>query len=195
MIGRRVLESGCDLVAASSAALVDDELRRDLCDATMQSGARLMVPAGAVGTCDALAALRTGGLSRVIYRGIKPPAAWYGTPAEEACDLASIDRPTTFFEGSAREAAFHFPKNANAACTIGLAGIRLDATLVSLIADPAATANRHEIEAHGRHGRIAFAIDAVVSPDNPRTSAITAHSLVNCLMSGSAAVVLGPEHG
>lgn len=188
--GAAILRGGCTLIAASVSALIDDALAADLAAAARAGGSRLLLPAGAVGAADALAAMRLAGLEKVTYRGIKPPAAWRGTHAEALCDLAAIAGSHTFFTGTARQAAKTFPQNANVAAIVGLAGIGLDATAVELVADSSATQNRHEIAAASAAGTIAFASAWHPSPQNPKTSAIIAYSLLSCALSGSAAITI-----
>src|SRR5262249_43997393 len=113
MHGEAVLTAGVDLVVVSTGALADDALAQSLRRAAR--AARILIPAGAVGGIDALAAMRLGGLDSVRYRSIKPPAAWRGTPAEKAIDLDRIAAATVAYRGAAREAARLFPKNANVA--------------------------------------------------------------------------------
>ena len=64
------------------------------------------------------------------YRGAKPPAAWAGTPAAGIVDLDALEAPRVFFTGTAREAATAYPKNANVAATLALAGAGFEATAV-----------------------------------------------------------------
>lgn len=181
--GAAVLEHGTDLVVASVGALADPELERRLRAAAQAGGAHARIPSGAVGGLDALASARLGGLAAVRYIGRKHVAAWRGTSAEKTVDLDRIVTATAIFEGSAREAALAYPQNANVAAAIALAGVGFDATRVTLIADPAARANEHLIEADGAFGRFAFSIAGTPLPDNPKTSTLAAFSLLRCLVS------------
>lgn len=161
--GPGVLRAGVALVAASVGALADDALLEELRSAARAGDARLHLPSGAVGGIDALAALPEATLS---YRGAKPPHAWpAGTPEG------------VFFEGTAREAASRYPKNANVAATLALAGPGLDATTVTLTSDPAATGNVHEWTAQGAGTRLEVRIENAATPGNAATSALTVHSL------------------
>ncbi len=186
--GAAVLGAGVDLVVASTGALADDALMQSLRRAARH--ARILVPAGAVGGIDALAAMRLGGLDSVRYRSIKPPAAWRGTPAEQAIDLDRLAAPTVAYRGFAREAARLFPKNANVAATIALAGIGFERTEVEIVADPAARHNVHEIEAAGASGTLSLRLVNLPSPDNPKTSALTALSVVRALLNESLPVAI-----
>ena len=172
-----LLRAGLDVAIASIGALCDDKLRSELNLAAKQGGARILPVAGAIGGLDLLRAARLAGLDRVIYRGIKPPAAWAGSPAERLVALDRITEPTTFFHGNAREAANDFPKNANVAAAIALAGIGLDSTRVELMADPGSRFNRHEIEASGAFGTMSFSVANRPLPSNPKTSHLAALSV------------------
>ena len=122
------------------------------------------------------------GLNRVTYRARKPPQAWKGSEAEKRIDLAALSRPETFFQGTAREAAPRFPKNANVAATVALAGLGLDRTEVELVADPTVALNVHEVEAEGVSGRVSFRLEGRAFPDNPRSSMLTAYSVARTLL-------------
>jgi aspartate dehydrogenase len=176
--GPALLLAGLDLISISSGALADETTEQALQKASLQGSAQLQVLSGAIGGMDALTAARIGGLDSVVYRGRKPPAGWRGSAAEESLDLDNVDSAITHFTGSSREAAVKFPKNANVAATIALAGIGMDATLVELIVDPSISTNRHEIEAAGNFGRLSFSIEGYALESNPRSSALTAMSVV-----------------
>ena len=185
-----VLDGGIDLAVISVGALADAALLYDLRHRSGASAAQLLVPAGAVAGIDALAAARTGGNEPLVYTSRKPPAAWKGTPAETACDLDSLTEAVVHYRGDARQAARLYPKNANVAATIALAGVGFEETEVSLVADPAAGANIHEIEAEGAFGRLHITVNGATLPDNPKTSALAAFSMVRCVLNRAESLVI-----
>jgi aspartate dehydrogenase len=178
-----VLASGTDFLMASVGTLAEAEFAHTLARAAVP-GTRLLIPAGAIAGVDGLLAARTAGLRAVTYSSLKPPKAWAGTPAEEIFDLAGTVQATTFFEGTARQAALQYPQNANVGATVALAGLGLDATQVKLIADPGVTDPLGIIEAEGDFGAFRFEIFAYAAPSNPKTSLLTAHSIVHAMRHG-----------
>ena len=179
--GPALLRRGVDLGILSVGALTDPALVETLDSAARAGNARPHILSGAIGAMDALLAAREGGLDQVTYDGIKPPDAWRGSAAEQACALDALTTATTFFEGTAREAARGYPKNANVAATVSLCGIGLDATRVRLVADPNASGNLHCIRARGAFGELDLTVRGHALPDHPRTSALTAMSAVQFL--------------
>ncbi|PWJ16967.1 aspartate dehydrogenase [Jannaschia seohaensis] len=186
--GPEILARGIDLVTVSLGALADDALHGRLREAARTGGARLHLASGAIGALDALAAARVGGLDAVTYAGRKPPAGWRGSAAEPVLGLDALTAPAAHFEGTAREAALRYPKNANVAAAVALAGAGFDATRVRLIADPDAPGNVHEIEARGAFGRFSFRIEGRALPDNPRSAALAAMSVVAAVLRRAAPV-------
>jgi len=188
--GEAVLSRGINLVSVSSGALADADLYDRLAAAARRGGAQLRVVSGAIGALDALAAGSVGELTKVTYRGRKPPQGWRGSAAEAKLDLDSLAEAAVHFSGSARNGALEYPKNANVAASVALAGIGFDDTSVELIADPGVTRNVHEIVAEGDFGRFEFRIEGKSLPDNPRSSAITAMSVVREILNPASPIVI-----
>lgn len=182
--GVAALRQGSDLLVASIGALADPALHARLVEAAGAPGSgrgRMLLPAGALAGIDALAAAREGGLDRVVYTARKPPAT---------LGAADPARETVMLEGNAREAALAFPKSSNVAATIALAGIGFERTEVRVIADPAVAANVHIVAAEGAFGRFEIRIEGRPLPDNPRSSSLTAMSLLRAIRNRGAAVVI-----
>lgn len=186
--GASILERGIDLVTVSLGALADKNLEQSLTHAAHAGGAQLHLASGAIGALDCLQAARVGGLTEVTYTGRKPPAGWRGSAAEKRVDLDGLKSATIHFEGTARQASTEYPKNANVAAAVAIAGLGFDRTKVALIADPAATANIHEIQASGAFGCFSFRIEGKALPDNPRSSALAAMSVISAIERRRAAI-------
>lgn len=186
--GEAVLRNGTDLIIASAGAMADAKLYRSLGSAALETGAQCVLPAGAIGGIDALGAARLSGLKTVTYVGRKPPEAWSGTSAEKVTDLANLEQECVFFEGSARDAAQAYPKNANVAATLALAGLGMDDTKVQLIADPATSENVHEFSVTSEALDFSVRLVGKPSPRNPKTSRSTVYSIARAVLNRSAAI-------
>lgn len=179
-----LLSSGINVMISSVGGLADTSTSDLLMDASERGGAQLLIPAGAVAGLDGLAAARFGGLKNVTYTSLKPPHAWLGTRAESMIDLAHTSEEEVFFEGNARDAALQFPKNANVAVAVALAGLGLELTRVRLVSSRAVTDPLGIIYAEGDFGHFRFEIFGRAAPDNPKTSLLTAYSLLQCARLG-----------
>lgn len=188
--GRAALDCGADLIVSSVSAFADAELLESMRHDATRAGRQVFIQPGALAGVDALAAARTFGIDTVEHRIVKPPVAWGGTPATTMCDLDNLEEPIAFYQATAAETAAAFPKNANVAMTTALAGIGPDATRVTLIADPAAVTNRHEVSASGAFGQLEVSISNNPLPANPKTSAMAALSLVRTIENRRAAIVV-----
>jgi aspartate dehydrogenase len=137
-----------------------------------RAGTRLLVPSGAVAGVDALRAAAMGRIDRVRIRTRKPPAGLDGAAADGARQL---------FAGNAFEATAAFPRNMNIAATLALAGIGGERTEVEVWSDPTLSRNVHEVEIDSDSTRLTIRIENRPSAANPRSSALTAHSVCAAL--------------
>ena len=178
------------MIVASTSAFCDEALLARLVDIADRHGSRIFIPSGAIGAVDALASAAVLGLDEVTHQIVKPPIAWRGTPAEALLDLEGLNERAIFFSGSAREAASRYPQNANATVVTAMAGIGLDKTRVEMVADPGVCINGHRITARGAFGRLEVLLENNPLATNPKSSELTALSLVRLIEHRTHAVVI-----
>ncbi len=179
--GAAVREAGTDLLVVSIGALADEDLEFQLRNA---EGGRLFLCTGAIGGFDILrAAMLFGPLDEVAITSTKPAVAlsrpWMDQAVQDA--LTHGDKPVTVFDGRAREACALFPESANVTATLSLATVGFDQVRVHMVGDPAASRVRHVVTASGAAGTYELSFENAASPDNPRTSAVTAYSVLRAL--------------
>jgi len=179
-IAEPAIRAGRILVPASVGALL---MRPDLIDAAEGSGARIIVPTGALLGLDAVRAAAEGTIRSVVMVTRKPPAGLAGAPylAERGISLDGLTGPIRVFEGTASEGARGFPANVNVAAALGLAGIGPDRTRLEIWADPSITRNMHTIQIDADSARFTMTIENVPSAENPRTGKITPLSVIAAL--------------
>ena len=188
--GRAALSRGLTFAVSSTSALSDSALLAELVALAQAHATQLIIPPGALGGIDALAAASRMGLAEVHHTIIKPCAAWAGTEAERLCDLPNLTAATVFFHGPAADAATRFPQNANVALVVALAGLGPDKSQVSLVADPDARGNIHEISASGDFGQMSLRFENKALAENPKSSAMTALSVVRLIENFHGSLVL-----
>lgn len=193
--GPAVISAGTDLVLTSVGALADPTAARQL----LGGPGSLHVTAGAIGGFDVLAATaEAGGLDEVsietrkLATGLLRP--WMDEATVQRLEaLQPGDEPVTVFRGNPVDAIDGFPGNVNVAVALAWATRgrgRPDADLlaesltrvqVELVADPDATMSSHEITARGSAGRFRLFFESTPSPENPKTSGLTALSVAHTL--------------
>lgn len=179
------LADGFDVMAISIAAMARVDTETEVRRALATGSARLLLASGATGALDALSAAREGGLDRVSVVQRKPAAALL-----EAARARTLDGPLVVKQSSAREAALAFPQNSNIVAAAALAGIGMDETRVTVIADPAAIKNSVELEASGKFGELKLVMANFTNPSNPRTALIPAMSIIAALRRRVSSIVL-----
>ena len=174
------IEAGRIFVPCSVGALLP---RMHLARRAHQTGARIIVPTGALLGLDAVRAAAEGPVESIVMETRKPPRGLLGAPylVENGIDVLAYDRPTRVFIGNALEAAAGFPANVNVAAALALAGIGPIRTKVEIWADPTIDRNIHIIRVEADAARFSLRIENVPSDENPRTGRITALSVLTCL--------------
>jgi len=174
------IEAGRIFVPASVGALLP---RMHLVRLAQQTGARIVVPTGALLGLDAVRAAAEGPIDSVTIETWKPPSALAGAPylLKHHIDVLELTEATLVFEGNALEAAAGFPANLNVAAALALAGVGPARTRVRIWADPGATRNVHSIRVEAAAARFSMTIENVPSLENPRTGQLSALSVLACL--------------
>lgn len=178
-VASSVIEAGKIFMPLSVGQLLENW---DLVARAKATGARILVPTGALVGLDAVRAAAEGTIRSVAMITRKPPNGLDGAPylRERGISLANLKAPLKVFDGSAREGARGFPANVNVAAALSLAGIGPDRTRLEIWADPGIDRNTHRIEVDADTARFAMTIEGVPS-DNPRTGRIVPLSVIAAL--------------
>ena len=179
-VAEPTIEAGRIFVPASVGQLLEHD---DLVELAARTGARIIVPTGALLGLDAVRAAAEGTIHAVTMVTRKPPRGLAGAPylEQRGITLDGLDEPQKVFEGSAREGARGFPANVNVAAALSLAGIGPDRTRLEIWADPSVARNTHRIVVEADSASFEMTIENVPSEDNPRTGKITALSMIAAL--------------
>jgi aspartate dehydrogenase len=189
-VARPAVERGRIFMPLSVGALID---HMELVELARTSGARILVPTGALLGLDAVRAAAEGRISSATIVTRKPPAGLAGAPllVERGLCVDNLQAPLRVFAGSAREAIAGFPANVNVAVALSLAGIGPDRTQVEVWADPAVTRNTHTVTVKSDSADLTMTIANIPSEENPRTGRITAASVLAALRRLTAPLVVG----
>lgn len=190
LLAKSVVDAGRLLVTVNAGALLRHQ---ELIAAAAATGARIIVPTGALLGLDAVRAAAEGRIERATMITRKPPKGLEGAPylVANGIRLDGLTAPLKVFEGSAGEGSRGFPANVNVAAALSLAGIGPERTRLEIWADPTITRNQHAIEIEADSARLRMSIEGVPSEENPRTGKITALSVIACLRGLTAPLRVG----
>lgn len=182
--------AGRILMALSAGALLQ---HMDLVDQARETGAKIIVPTGALIGLDTVRAMAVGKIRRVSLETRKPPAGLAGAPylVENRISIENLGEPLLVFRGSARQAATGFPANVNVGAALALAGIGPDLTEVEIWADPGIDRNRQSVTIQSDAGEATMTMCNIPSDENPRTGRIVANSVVATLLRLTSPLVAG----
>ena len=184
------IAAGRIFVPSSVGALLT---RMHLIDRARATGARIVVPTGALLGLDAVRACAEGEVSSVTIETRKAPRGLLGAPylAIHGIDVLAITTPTVIFEGNALDAAAGFPANVNVAAALALAGIGPQRTTVRIWCDPGVDRNIHTIRVEAAAARLTMTVENVPSESNPRTGKLTPLSVLACLRGLTSTLKIG----
>lgn len=188
-VAESVIDAGKIFVPLSVGQLLP---HWDLVERAAKTGARIVVPTGALIGLDAVRAAAIDGINTATIVTRKPPNGLEGAPylIENKISVTGLDKPLKVFDGSARDGARGFPANVNVAAALSLAGIGPDKTRLEIWADPTVTRNTHTVHVDGVAARFTATIENVPS-DNPRTGRIVAPSTIAALLGLVAELKVG----
>lgn len=178
--GVRALEAGCDLIVTSVGALADDGLYQLLGDTALRRGRKVHLTSGAVGGFDVLKTIAAMGDARGRIENYKAPASLNGAPHLKGRTLSGQERER-IFDGTAREAIAGFPKNVNVAVASALASVGVDRMGVTIDSCPGMEDNVHKIVVENDSVTAVVEIASKPDPVNPKSSVMTAWSVVALL--------------
>lgn len=189
-IASQAIALGRIFVPLSVGGLLD---HMELVDQARATGARIIVPTGALLGLDAVRAAAEGDIESVTIVTRKPPDSLAGAPliTEKNISLEGLSAPLLLFEGSARDAIQGFPANVNVAVALSLAGIGPDKTHIEIWADPAVDRNTHTIQVEADSASLTMTIENIRTAENPRTGRITALSTMATLRRLTAPLTVG----
>jgi len=180
LVAGPAIDRGRILMPLSVGALLN---HMDLVERAKQTGARIIVPTGAIIGLDTVRAMAEGQIIKVVLETRKPPAGLVGAPylTEHKIDLTELKEPLRVFKGSARTAAQGFPANVNVAAALALAGIGPELTQVEVWADPGIKRNIQSVTITSDAGEATMTMRNVPSAENPKTGRIVAQSVLATL--------------
>ena len=185
-----VVKAGKELVVLSASQLLGQQALFDLAEKT---GARIVIPSGAMLGLDAIKGAAVGDLHSVVIETRKPVAGLAKAPyvVDNKIDLTNLTEPMLVLGGTVTEVARVFPANVNVAAAVSLAGIGPDKTRMEVWADPALDKNKHTVRVTSDSSDFEMTIQNRPSEENPATGKITALSVIALLRQKTSVLQVG----
>ena len=180
--GEALLRADISLIVTSVGALAEEQLRENMIRAARDHGQKIHVTSGAVGGFDVLQTVALMGGASGCIENYKAPEGLRGAPYLDGKSL-SASRLETVFRGTAREAISGFPRNVNVAVASALASVGVDEMQVKIDSCPGRQDNMHRIKVENDSVRVTVEVASSPDPENPRSSVMTAWSVVALLRS------------
>ncbi|MCC8126853.1 MAG: DUF108 domain-containing protein [Clostridiales bacterium] len=187
--GDIILKHKIPLIITSVGALADDQLYSQLLSSAQENHTKIYIPSGAIGGLDIMQTLQVMGNTTGIIETRKAPDSLNGAPYLNGHPLSNQHRETAF-QGTAREAITGFPKNVNVAVASALASAGIDQMQVIIESCPGQTENIHKITCKNDLAKAVIEISSSPDPTNPKSSTITAWSIVALLKSLASPIEL-----
>ena len=182
-VAPKVVARGVDIMIMSVGSLVDDDYRNTLFQSAKEHEAKIFIPTGALCGVDGLRSASCDEIDSVELITTKGPKSLAGVQylVDKGIEVDKIKEKTVIYSGPAREAVKISPKNINVAATVSLLGLGFDRTKVTIVLDPAATSNSHELRFEGKFGKAVAHTFNVPEADNPKTSHLAALAAISAL--------------
>lgn len=177
--GETILKHGVHFIPLSVGGLADPDFYQTLGQTAKENSAVLYIPSGAIGGFDLMRKMTLVNPPEVEIHTSKAPSSLEGAPYLAGRELSETEKEV-IFDDSATEAIKGFPQNINVAIATALATVGPDQTRTVIQSDPELEANVHEITVTNKEGTANIRFASKPS-DNPRTSSITAWSVISLL--------------
>jgi aspartate dehydrogenase len=150
--------------------------QKQIADLAQKYKTKVYLPSGALAGLDGVRAARQlGKIKKIGITSTKPPKGFYGAPGLTEAQkkaLYSAKKPFYLYQGDVWGAIERFPSNVNVSATLAVASGRPNLLKVSVVADPKAKLNQHQIDVQGTFGELTAVTRNHPSAENPKTSAL-----------------------
>ncbi len=190
-IARATLNAGKDLICVSAGGFLDIP---ELEEIARQHRARVQIANGTMPGLDILRSAKEGTLLKVHYKGRLPVKSLANEPyvLQQGFDFRETPpkEAVKIFEGTAKEAARHFPRHLNVAVSLSLAGVGFERTRIELWLDPGVRGAVNQLDIVAEEVSLTL-ISRNIPSENPKTSRIVAPSILAALRARVATIRVG----